>query len=160
MKHFIIISFLLFSSLASFAQKIKGRVTDTAGKPLPNASVFVKGSTIGVNSNNEGKYSLKLEPGKYILVCQYVGYAKQDAAVTVNNDDHEINFILQVQELVLNEVVVKTGEDPAYEIIRNAIKKRDFYKTQPPEFECKVYTKGQLKLRDYPKKNFRPKSGL
>lgn len=151
MKPHIFIFFLFYSSL-SYAQKIKGFVTDTTGKPLSNSSIFVKGSTKGANANNEGKYSLKLEPGKYILVCQHVGYGKQETAVTVNNDDHEINFVLKIQEMTLGEVIVKNGEDPAYEIIRNAIKKREFYQNQPSEFECMVYTKGQLRLRDFPKK--------
>jgi hypothetical protein len=154
MKPFSILLFLLFSSFLLHAQKIKGTVTDNDGKPLPNASVFVKGSTKGTNANNEGKYSLKLENGKYILVCQHVGYGKQELPVTVNDNDHEINFILRVQEMILGEVVVKNGEDPAYQVIRNAIRKREYYKEQPAQFECKVYTKGQLKLRDFPKKIF------
>lgn len=151
MKPQLLILLLLFSSF-SYAQKIKGVVTDTTGKPLPNSSIFVKGSSKGVNANNEGKYALKLEPGKYILVCQHVGYGKQETTVTVNNDDHEINFVLKLQEMVLGEVIVKNGEDPAYEIIRNTIKKRAYYKEQPAEFECMVYTKGQVRLRDFPKK--------
>ena len=59
-----------------FSQKIKGTITDNDGKLLPFASVFVKGNNKGTNANSEGKYSLKLEPGKYTLVCQYVGYKK------------------------------------------------------------------------------------
>ena len=54
-------------------------------------------------------------------MCQYVGYKKEELSVEINNDDKEINFILNVQETVLGEVVLKNGEDPAYNIIRNAI---------------------------------------
>ncbi|NOT51121.1 MAG: carboxypeptidase-like regulatory domain-containing protein [Chitinophagaceae bacterium] len=151
MKPHLLILFL-FCSLLSYSQKIKGVVTDTTGKPLSNSSIFVKGSTKGVNANSEGKYSLKLEPGKYTLVCQHVGFGKQEASITVTNDDHEINFVLKVQEMLMSEVIVSNKEDPAYEVIRNAIKKREFYKNQPGEFECMVYTKGQVRLRDYPKK--------
>ena len=57
-----------------------------------------------------------------------------------------------MQELVLSEVIVKKGEDPAYEIIRQAIKKRPYYQDQLDKFQCEVYTKGQLRLRDYPNK--------
>ncbi|MBS1935629.1 MAG: hypothetical protein JST96_16635, partial [Bacteroidetes bacterium] len=45
-------------------------------------------------------------------------------------------------------------EDPAYEIIRQAIKKREYYLNQLDRFQCDVYIKGQLKLRNYPKKFF------
>ncbi len=152
MKPYILLFLATFFSVILYSQKIKGVVTDSSGKPLSNSSVFVKGSSKGVNANNEGKYSLKLDPGKYILVCQHVGFAKQEVPVTVNEDDHEINFILKIQELMLGEVIVKNGEDPAYEVIRNAIKKRTYYKDQPANFECMVYTKGQMRLRDFPKK--------
>src|SRR5436190_19153256 len=96
--HIFIFFFLLFPCFA-YSQKIKGVVTDTTGKPLPNSSVFIKGSTKGANANSEGKYSLKPESGKYILVCQHVGYAKQETPLTMTNDDQEINFVLKIQEM-------------------------------------------------------------
>ena len=52
----------------------------------------------------------------------------------------------------MTEVVVKSGEDPAYEIIRQAIKKRSFYNEQVKGFECGLYTKDMMKLRKLPKK--------
>ena len=77
----------LFCSLLSFAQKIKGVVTDKEGKLLPYASVFVKENNKGTNANNEGKYSINLSPGTYTLVCQYVGYGRQEKSITVANTD-------------------------------------------------------------------------
>ena len=145
---------LLFLSLVAFSQKIKGVVTDNSGKILPFASVFIKENNKGTNANSEGKYSLKLEPGQYLLVCQYVGYKKEERKISVGTDDIELNFILTVQEMTLQEVVVKNGEDPAYQIIRNAIKKRTYYEKQLDKFQCEVYTKGQLRLRGFPNKFF------
>lgn len=138
----------------TYSQKIKGVVTDNNGKILPFASVFIKENNKGTNANSEGKYSLKLEPGQYLLVCQYVGYKKEERKITVNNDDIELNFILTLQEMTLTEVVVKNGEDPAYQIIRNTIKKRTFYESQLDKFTCGVYTKGQMRVRNYPDKFF------
>ena len=54
---------------------ISGKITNNANEPLPFATVYVKGTTIGTNSNEEGDYSLKLAGGEYELVFQYVGYA-------------------------------------------------------------------------------------
>ena len=141
-------------SLITYSQKIKGVVTDSNGKILPFASVFIKENNKGTNANSEGKYSLKLEQGSYTLVCQYVGYKKEERKITVTNDDQEQNFILTLQEMILSEVVVKNGEDPAYQIIRNTIKKRTFYERQLDKFQCEVYTKGQLRLRGFPNKFF------
>lgn len=134
------------------AQKIKGTITSADGKALGYASVYVKGTNKGTHANNEGKYSIKLENGTYTLVCQHVGYRKEEVSVTIQDNDKEINFILKEQDVTLSEAVVKTGEDPAYAIIRNAIRKRTFYRDNPSEFTSRVYTKGQFRMRDFPKK--------
>ena len=154
MRQILFIPALLFISLLSYSQKIKGVVTDDNGKALPFASVFIKENNIGTNANSEGKYLLKPPPGQYTLVCQYVGYKKEERKITVTNNDLELNFILTIQEMTLSEVVVKNSEDPAYQIIRNTIKKRTFYESQLDRFQCEVYTKGQMRVRSYPNKFF------
>lgn len=137
-------------ALPASAGKVTGTVTDLEGKTLPYASIFVKGTSRGTNANNEGRYSIQLEPGNYVLVCQYVGYKKEEKNISVGAGDIEVDFQLTVQEMVLEEVILRNGEDPAYEIIRNAIGKRNYYQSKFETFECLVYTKGQLKVRDYP----------
>lgn len=154
MRYIILSSIFVFFANLSFSQKIKGLITDNDGKILPYASVFIKGLNKGTNANNEGKYSLKLTPGQYTLVCQYVGYKKEERIITIANTDIELDFKLSVQEMTLGEVIIKNGEDPAYEIIRNAIKKRTFHQGQLDKFQCEVYTKGQMRVRNYPKKIF------
>lgn len=140
--------------LYSFAGKISGIVTNDKGAVLPYASISIKGTTKGTTANNEGRYFINLPAGSYTLVCQYVGYKREEKQVTVTAGDQEVNFILGLQEFILGEVIVQKGEDPAYEIIRQAIRKRPYYQGQPEKFQCEVYTKGQMKLRDYPKKIF------
>ncbi|MBS1609016.1 MAG: carboxypeptidase-like regulatory domain-containing protein [Bacteroidetes bacterium] len=165
-----IILFLLFLQIAytSFAGKISGVVTDTDGKPLAYSSVLVKGTSKGTNANSEGKYAIFLTPGTYTIICQHVGYRREEKQVTVTGDNLELDFSLAVQELTLGEVIVKKGEDPAYEIIRQAIKKRSYYNTQVDSLSVDVYIKGLLRSRGFPdrilgkkvdKKDFE-KSGL
>src|SRR5262245_16968288 len=107
-----------FSSMAR-AGKVFGTVTDEKGNLLPFASILVKGTPAGTSANNEGKYFLQLSPGEYVIVAQYVGYQRQERAITVTGSDIQLDFKLSLQNLSLKEVVVKPGaEDPAYEIIR------------------------------------------
>ena len=142
---------MLFTTV--HAGRITGIVTDDTGKPLPFASIIIKGSTQGTTANSEGKYFLTIEPGTYTLSCQYVGYKKLEKTVSVASADLKVDFSLTLQQLTLTEVVIKPGmEDPAYEIIRNAIRKRKEYLTQLDRFQCQVYIKGQMRLRSYPKK--------
>jgi hypothetical protein len=124
MRTTILSIFLLLFCSYAFAQKIKGVVSDSSGKILPYASIYIKETTKGTNANSEGKYSLKTEPGTYTIVCQYVGYQRQEKKISLTNGDIELDFQLSLQGMTLGEVVIKKGEDPAYEIIRNAIKTR------------------------------------
>ena len=151
MRNFFILFFILSTYLAS-SQTIEGMVKDTEGNPLPFATILVKGTPIGVTANNEGKYSLHLSPGNYTLDCRYVGFASSEKNVTVSSSDQKINFTLAIQRLTLKEVIIKNNsEDPAYEIIRQAIKKRSFYDEQVKGFEAEVYVKGLIELMNLPR---------
>ena len=119
---------------------------------LPYASISVKGTNKGTTANSSGRYSISLNPGQYTLVAQYVGYAKVEKTITVTSDDQSVDFSLVIQQLVLPEVIVKKGEDPAYEIIRNAIKKRNYYNNQVDSFSVNVYIKGLMRSGAIPKK--------
>jgi hypothetical protein len=143
--------FIFFSSSSS-AQKIYGTVFSDKGDLLPYASVTIKGTSIGTSASNKAKFSFSVARGTYTVVCQHIGYKTQEKSITVKNEDAEINFIISTQQLDMTEVIVKSGEDPAYEIIRQAIKKRSFYNEQVQRFECGLYTKDLMKLRKLPKK--------
>ena len=145
------LSLLLFSASAS-AQKIYGTVFSDKGDLLPYSSVTIKGTSIGASANNRSKFSFSVTPGTYTVVCQHIGYRKQEKLVTITKTNEEVTFILSEQQLDMTEVVVKTGEDPAYAIIREAIKKRPYYNEQVKGFECDLYAKDMLKLRSFPKK--------
>jgi hypothetical protein len=143
---------LLYTPLV-YAGTITGKVIDHKGQALPFASIIVKETKQGTTSNQQGKYSLSLPTGTYTISCQHVGYEKKEQVVVVNQEVMSIDFQLSPQPMMMQEVIVRQGaEDPAYEIIRNAIKKRSYYAQQLENFQCEVYTKGQFRLRDFPKK--------
>jgi hypothetical protein len=152
MRRLLLITFFISSVFQVIAGTITGIVSDDKGKPLPYASISIKGTNKGTTSNSTGKYSIILTPGEYTLVCQYVGYGRSEKKIIVANDDQSINFTLSIQELTLGEVVVKRGEDPAYEIIRQAIKKRDYYNNQVDSFSVNVYIKGMIRSGAIPKR--------
>jgi len=151
----LLLVFFILNVFTVSGQKVEGTVKDADGNPLPFASVLVKGTPMGVTANNQGEYSISLAPGKYTLVCYYVGYTSQEKTVSLTVADQKINFVLTVQKLTLKEVIIKgNGEDPAYEIIRQAIKKRPFYENQVKAFEAQVYIKGLIRLKSLPNKIF------
>src|SRR5690349_5589013 len=136
MRRIILILWLTASHYIVFAGKISGSVTDDSGQPLPYSSILVKGTTLGTTANNQGKYILNLEPGTYTIVCQHVGYSREEKSITITQETISLDFQLHLQQLTLAEVIVKKGEDPAYEIIRQAIKKRSYYQKQLANFQC------------------------
>jgi hypothetical protein len=144
----------LFASFYCFAGRVSGVITDDKGGVLPFSSIYIKGTTKGTTANSDGKYFLDLKPGHYILVCDHVGYNRDEKKITVTDADMMLNFQLKVQELTMKEVIVQQGEDPAYEIIRQAIKKRTYYNDQVDSLSVDVYIKGLVRSKAIPKKIF------
>ncbi len=154
-KHLLLFSFFLLLFSIVRAGRISGKVSDEKGNPLPFASVFIKGTTLGTTANNQGDYYLDLDPGTYTILCQYVGYARQEKKVTVTSGNTVLNFTLSLQQTTMKEVVVHAGgEDPAYEIIRQAIKKKKDYVQPLDSFTCEAYIKALVKTRKTPNKLF------
>ena len=151
-KTVLLILFVLVQ-LSLWANTVSGVISSAANQaPLPFSSVLVKGTTKGASANSNGFYSLLLEPGKYTLVFQFIGYQSQEKNIVVANQPIKLDVFLVNQTYQLNEVIVKTGgEDPAYSIIRNAIARRKENATEIKQFSAEVYIKGQMQLKNYPK---------
>jgi hypothetical protein len=137
-----------------FAGVIKGRVTDEHGARLPYATIYVQGTTTGANANGNGDFILPVAPGLYKVICQYVGFKQSAFNISITGDETvEHNFVLTEQSLEMNEVVVKVStEDPAYAIIRNAIRRRKFHLDQVKSFQTSIYLKGVMRSRKMPDK--------
>jgi len=93
---------LAFSMQFSFAQEktITGVVTDKLG-PLPGANVVIKGTTNGVQTDFDGKYSIKAKSGD-VLEVSFTGYDKKTVTVGAANS---YNVVLS-EGVILEEVVV------------------------------------------------------
>ncbi|MDR1981686.1 MAG: TonB-dependent receptor [Tannerellaceae bacterium] len=93
-------------TLLSFAQggvPLTGTVTDANGEPLIGVNIFVKGTTIGVISDVNGKYSINAPNRESVLVFSFVGFATQE--ITVANKT-SINVALNEDAKEIEEVVV------------------------------------------------------
>lgn len=142
----LIFAILSLTFLKAQSFTVKGKITNTSNEALPFATIYVKGTTIGTNSNGEGDYSIKLSAGEYELVFQYVGYAKRTEKINLTNDK-TLNIALQNEGVSLKEVEINAGENPADIIIRKAIKKRKYYLNQVNDYSCNTYIKGLQRLK-------------
>ena len=151
----IFLLFLILISIRTIGQKIYGTVFNAKGDLLPYSSITIKGTTTGASANNRAKFAFNLTAGSYTIICQHIGFTTQEKFVTLTNIDQELIFVLAEQKLEMKEVTIKSnGEDAAYQIIREAIKKRPFYLEQVNAFTCDLYGKDMIKLRRLPKKIF------
>lgn len=80
---------------------VSGVVYDNSG-PLPGANVLVKGTTIGTQTDFDGRYSLTLPMGATELVVSYIGFETQTVPITSG----EINIRLVENIQALEEVVI------------------------------------------------------
>ena len=62
---------------------VSGTVIDAEGVPMPGVSISVKGTSMGVNTDMSGKYSLKVPSQESILVFAFVGMKAQE--ITIGN---------------------------------------------------------------------------
>ena len=150
LKFAVTLFFLIFSSNLWAQQfSIKGNIKDDeSNKSLGYANVRVLGTTIGTAANLQGSYELILNAGKYTLVVSYIGYYSDTAYVYLGSDITDLNFRLKKSEITLPEVVVLPGENPALEIIRKAIQRKNIRNSNLNSYEFDAYTKGIVRTED------------
>lgn len=83
-------------------KSVSGKVTDSSGSSLPGVSVVVKGTTTGVITDMDGKYSLSKVPENAILQFSFVGMKTQE--IVVGNKTN-INVTLAEETIGIEEVV-------------------------------------------------------
>lgn len=102
LKQLMFISAVLSMSFAIAQSTVTGTVSDGNG-PLPGASVIVKGTTNGTETDFDGKFTLSEVPSDGVLVVSFVGYKPQEVKV---NGRSTIDVTLSEDSNQLSEVVV------------------------------------------------------
>lgn len=101
---FAIILSLLFVSMTAYGQdrRITGKVTDSTGAPVVNASVVVKGGRNGTQTSSDGTFALNVSPNAATLVISSVNFETQE--VPIGNGI--INVTLESSSSALANVTV------------------------------------------------------
>ncbi len=99
-----ILTFIFFSAFQTTAnaQTVQGKVTDETGKPVPAASVTVKGTSRGTTTNENGAFSISASPAD-VLVISSVGFTVQEIAV---GNQSNITVSLTSTNSQLEQVIV------------------------------------------------------
>jgi len=84
--------------------KVTGKVTDAAtGDAIPGVNIIVEGTTLGVTTDMDGRYSIELPSPTSTLVLSYIGYNTEKVAVE-GRAQIDVTLIADIQKL--DEVVV------------------------------------------------------
>lgn len=148
MLRYLFLGLFFFTATVSFGQyTLKGKVTDAeTGDPIAFASVFLKGKTSGTTTDFEGNYLLTVNSIGDSLSISYLGYTSQ-AKVLSKTSEQTINFQLWPVAFELGTFVFEAGENPAFEVIRQAVANRDLFDKRKLEaYQTKNYTKIELDI--------------
>ncbi|MEX0685146.1 MAG: TonB-dependent receptor [Balneolales bacterium] len=106
---------------------VYGEVNDlSTGEVLPGANVIVEGTTIGVATDVDGRYTLRRVPvGNITVEFSYLGYVSKEVEVSVEeNLRHEINVDLEsafVEGGELSITAQQRGQSRALTIQRQSV---------------------------------------
>ncbi len=112
MKHAILFAAMLCVAMTATANnaKIFGRIKDANDKSaIIGATVLLMQDTVqiaGTTTDNSGKFTIDAGNGDYILELSYIGYETIRMALTVNDNTHIGDILMQEGATELGEVLV------------------------------------------------------
>jgi hypothetical protein len=148
---FLTVSACIFQ-VNALAQKtvVFGKVLESnTGAPVSFATVYFKGTNIGTVADGLGNFIIETGERHDSLVFSSIGYA--DTILKIRSfEKQEVRVLLVVKEHVMNEVVIRAGENPAYEILRRAIANKKYNRTNRYEtYSYRSYNKVEFDLNNY-----------
>jgi len=135
---------------------ISGKVSDHSGNPLAFVNIYIEGTTSGTTSNYEGNFQISVNLDEQAtLIFQYVGYKIVKIKIDFDKNPSPLEITMQAEQILLQEFVVTAdAEDPAYPIIREAIKNRKYHLNNIKSYSTKMYMKSNITLDKIPEKFF------
>ncbi|WP_266368463.1 TonB-dependent receptor [Tellurirhabdus rosea] len=102
---------LLLLGQAAYAQTtVSGRVTDSRGRALPGANVFLKGTYDGANADSTGIFRFRTtRRDTSTLVVTFVGYEPHTRKLTLTPPETVVSVRLEEVASELNTVVITAG---------------------------------------------------
>lgn len=119
---------------------VTGRVVDAAtDEGLPMANIQVEDRYVGTVTNRDGYFRLELEEVPAVLVFRYIGFESERVRVD-EVDSLNIEIRLEPTTYVLEEVFV-SGEDPAANIMRKVIERKNEWRSKLSSFKADAYNR-------------------
>ena len=110
MKKLLLVGLMMLSSFITFAQ-ISGTVLDSdTNSPLPGATVIIQGTSDGVVTDFDGKFSLESAVAGNTLVISYLGYETTEVSATNGLSVGLLQSLNTLQEVVVTSGVIDVAK--------------------------------------------------
>lgn len=121
----IFIIFLISSVTLAQNIRLSGFVYNAETKePIPHVNIRLAETAQGTSTNTEGKFVFSVNKDKPKLIFSAVGYKKEIVEIS-SQGNISLDVSLKPEPIQLMEIVVGADEDPAYKIVREAIKRKE-----------------------------------
>jgi hypothetical protein len=154
MRKLILLLSIFFVAFRLSAQQVElsGKITDQKNMPVSYASVYLKNTSYGTTSNENGEYTFKLKPGVYNIIYRVVGYKQKTSTVTMDTRNEQLDVQLQDEPFELKASNTKEASkyDPAMDIMRKVVSKREYYLKEVKSYSCIIYIKGVKQIISLP----------
>lgn len=149
MKRFLTLLLVLlggFFYVQAQTTRVRGSVTDAVtGEPIPFVSVYFEGTTIGISTDLNGRYSIETRSADaHVLSASLIGYYTQSFRI-VNGSFTELNFRLEPDINQLEAAYVKPDNRYIKSILHKIDKARDGNNPDRQEdWKTSIYSKIEI----------------
>lgn len=135
--------FLFFIPTVLLGQTLSGYVRDFEQLlPLAYTNILIEGTYRGTTSNRDGFYQMKLKPGNYDLLFQFMGYSSKTITVQIDTLDVNLNIDLQPQVLPFDAIAVYADQKSEAELlILKASEQKRISRRYIRNYACHSYCK-------------------
>lgn len=105
--HVLLLLICLFPVSLAAQNKVilSGEVKEKDGTPLPLVTVAIENTTAGTYTNDQGRYSLAVTPGKQTLIVTLLGYNTIKTTIDIRKN-RTMDFVMEENSVTLNSVEV------------------------------------------------------
>ena len=83
--------------------EVHGIVKDTKGHPVPGATVLIKGTSMGISTNEKGEFKLTVPNTNCTLILSFIGMKTQEVPIQGRT---ELQIVMTEESAEIDEVVV------------------------------------------------------
>ncbi|MEZ4873997.1 MAG: carboxypeptidase-like regulatory domain-containing protein [Flavobacteriaceae bacterium] len=120
--------------------KIKGTIIDENNLPLPGTTIIIKGTSIGTQTDFDGKYSIEANAHQ-TLIFTYIGYSSKE--VVISNIANTIDITMEPSNDIMGEIVFVGGISYDEKVVVDPYQSDSYYdeEQQAKSEERRAYAK-------------------